>query len=237
MRAMVAMMVLVASGLAYAEPATLEPPKPPKQEDEAAKKAEELVKPHKEVYDKAVQAAKEKYKKVLEAEFDKATKAGDLDEAKALQQEMENADRAAVDPDRTSVKSNSVKVAMLRFKQDVSAAKKKYSLEINKLVVAAVKDKKLDVAEKLKGLDLGGFVGKWILFNPSGKAEGYACYADDMFTLYTNDGKIRPDWSGKAKPYHDGCVVSYTNGRTQTHQLMTDGSIKVLETGWYLKRP
>jgi len=122
----------------------LDAPIKPKTADE---KAEELVKPLREAYDKEVKVAQDKYNKILAVELDKATKAGSLDDVKAIKKEMEEPEG-----DESRWKSPTHKMAAKRYTGEVETAKKKWDVGIAGLVRQLVQKKELEVAEKIKTL-------------------------------------------------------------------------------------
>jgi hypothetical protein len=217
---MVTMMVLVASGLAYAEPATLEPPKPPKQEDEAAKKAEELVKPYKEAYDRSVQVAKDKYKKVLEAEFDKATKAGNLEDAKAIQKEMEESNG-----EEGKWKNQNIKIACKRYLSEKETAQMKLNSEVDKLVMEWVRKKEIEIAEAIKtnGLVTNNAIGKWhvVIYDKTQKVVWNGTF--ELLADHTakNSGGHVGTWSLK----DNNVFVNWGSGRWESFNLPLNSDV------------
>jgi len=173
----------------------LDAPIKPKTADE---KAEELVKPLREAYDKEVKVAQDKYNKILAVELDKATKAGSLDDVKAIKKEMEEPEG-----DESRWKSPTHKMAAKRYTGEVETAKKKWDAGINNLVKMLVQKKELDVAEKVKKMDIQVrsinletiVLGKWIRvgmpdFTLEFLADGVLKKGDSIGKWYVEDGRI-----------------------------------------------
>jgi len=170
------------------------PTKPKTADDKAA----ELVQPVRDVYNKDVKVAQDKYKKALDVELEKATKAGSLDDVKAIKKEMEEPEG-----DESKWKSPTHKMAAKRYTGEVETAKKKWDAGINNLVKMLVQKKELDVAEKVKKMDIQVrsinletiVLGKWIRvgmpdFTLEFLADGVLKKGDSIGKWYVEDGRI-----------------------------------------------
>lgn len=153
-------------------------PVKPKTADD---KANELVKPLREAYDKEVKVAQEKYNKILAVELEKATKAGSLDDVKAIKKEMEEPEG-----DESKWKSPAHKAAAKQFAAMREMAKKKWDLGINNLVRQLVQKKELELAEKVKNQDQNQAAISQNL--AIGKPSTCSGYYKNHTAKYANDG-------------------------------------------------
>jgi len=180
----------------------LDAPIKPKTADE---KAEELVKPLREAYDKEVKVAQDKYNKTLAVELDKATKAGSLDDVKAIKKEMEEPEG-----DESKWKSPTHKMAAKQFTVAKEAAQKKWDLGINNLVRQLVQKKELEVAEKVKGVELksppaASIIGKWKWLDMNNNQVSEIEIKEDGFVYASFNGWNKwCSWELK----NDGLVIS-----------------------------
>jgi len=207
----------------------LDAPIKPKTADE---KAEELVKPLREAYDKEVKVAQDKYNKILAVELDKATKAGSLDDVKAIKKEMEEPEG-----DESRWKSPTHKMAAKRYTGEVETAKKKWDVGIAGLVRQLVQKKELEVAEKVKGMKIvaetprkaeGNIVGTWVWFDNRNAIFD----ADGTVRFYAGDGRVLP---GKWTVMDDRIRIEWAHGPVDFIILDGEKTAKVVNAAGDLK--
>jgi len=228
---------LSGAGAADAAPAPvgqaqqLDAPIKPKTADE---KAEELVKPVRDVYNKDLKIAQDKYKKALDVELEKATKAGSLDDVKAIKKEMEEPEG-----DETQWKSPTHKMAAKQFAVAKEAAQKKWDAGISKIVRELVQKKELDVAEKVKGKEIGIKVltGTWKLTinRKNGTSSAVLIELLDDGVAYDRRGPI--PLAGKWVVQDGHLIIRWDTGATHDYAMRTMAGLDNLGNNINLERP